>query len=101
MLSHIRYPQNLFEVQRELLARYHVTDPIQFYNVQNQWTVPSNPYQEGDQPPYYVLAASPTDPTQVEYQLTSPMRVNSSDNLAAYISVNSEATRRTTARSRF
>jgi uncharacterized protein len=91
VLAHIRYPQNLFEVQRELLARYHVTNPIQFYNVQNQWTVPSNPYQEGDQPPYYVLAASPTNPSQVEYQLTSPMRVNSSDNLAAYISVNSQA----------
>ena len=91
VLSHIRYPQNLFEVQRTLLAKYHVTDPIQFYNVQNQWTVPSNPYQEGDQPPYYVLAASPTNPSQVEYQLTSPMRVNSSDNLAAYISVNSQA----------
>ena len=92
VLSHIRYPQNLFEVQRQLLARYHVTDPIKFYNVQNQWTVPSNPYADGDQsqPPYYVLAASPTDPTKVEYQLTTPMRVNSSDNLAAYMSVNSE-----------
>ncbi len=89
--DHIRYPQNLFEVQRELLARYHVTDPVQFYNVQDQWTVPSNPYYDGDQPPYYVLAASPTDPTKAEYQLTSPMRVNSSDNLAAYISVNSQA----------
>lgn len=89
--EHIRYPQNLFEVQRELLARYHVTNPVQFYNVQDQWTVPSNPYYEGDQPPYYVLAAAPTDSTKVEYQLTSPMRVNSSDNLAAYISVNSQA----------
>ncbi len=89
--DHIRYPQNLFEVQRELLARYHVTDPVQFYNVQDQWTVPSNPYYDGDQPPYYVLAASPTDSTKAEYQLTSPMRVNSSDNLAAYISVNSQA----------
>lgn len=91
VLAHIRYPQNLFEVQRQLLARYHVTDPVQFYNVQNQWTVPSNPYAEGDQPPYYVLAASPTNPAQAEYQLTSPMRVNSSDNLAAYMSVNSQA----------
>jgi uncharacterized protein len=91
VLSHIRYPQNLFEVQRQLLARYHVTDPVQFYNVQDQWTVPSNPYADGDQPPYYVLAASPTDPTKVEYQLTSPMRVNNSDNLAAYMSVNSQA----------
>ena len=25
--AHVRYPQDLFEVQRELLARYHVTNP--------------------------------------------------------------------------
>ena len=44
VLQHVRYPQDLFEVQRELLAKYHVTDPVQFYNVRDQWTVPSDPY---------------------------------------------------------
>ncbi|MCW2526719.1 MAG: conserved rane protein of unknown function, partial [Pseudonocardiales bacterium] len=34
--DHIRYPQDLFEVQRELLARYHVTDPVTFYNASQQ-----------------------------------------------------------------
>ena len=91
VLDHIRYPQDLFEVQRALLARYHVTDPVQFYNASDQWTVPSDPYAtSGDQPPYYLLAGDPSDPSKTQYQLTSPMRVNSKDNLAAYISVDAE-----------
>ncbi len=90
VLEHIRYPQDLFEVQRELLARYHVTDPVQFYNASDQWTVPSDPYASGNQPPYYLLAGDPTNPSKTQYQLTTPMRVNSKDNLAAYISVDSE-----------
>ena len=92
VLAHIRYPQDLFEVQRDLLARYHVTNPVTFYNASAQWTVPSDPYATGDQPPYYLLAGDPTNPSQAQYQLTSTMRVNNSDNLAAYISVNSDAT---------
>ncbi|UQX90288.1 UPF0182 family protein [Jatrophihabitans telluris] len=91
--AHVRYPQDLFEVQRGLLAQYHVDNPVQFYNVQNKWTVPDDPTAEGvDQPPYYLLAANPNSTSQAEYQLTSPMKVNSRTNMAAYISVNSDAT---------
>src|SRR5262249_48994525 len=32
LLGHLRYPQDLFKVQRQLLTRYHVTDPDQFYS---------------------------------------------------------------------
>ncbi len=28
MLAHVRYPEDLFEVQRALLAQYHVDDPV-------------------------------------------------------------------------
>ncbi len=95
VLDHIRYPQDLFEVQRSLLEKYHVDDPVQFYTSSDQWTVPSDPYPTGgaggDQPPYYILAGAPgsTSP-DAEYQLTTTMRVNQKDNLAAYISVNAQ-----------
>ena len=94
VLDHIRYPQDLFEVQRALLAKYHVTDPVQFYNVRDQWSVPSDPNQAnlGDQPPYYLLTADPDNPSKAGYQLTTPMLVNNSPNMAAYITVNSDAT---------
>jgi len=93
VLDHIRYPQDLFEVQRGLLQRYHVSDPVQFYNGTDQWSVPDDPTVTGavDQPPYYVLAGSKAGTGPAEYQLTSPMKVNNRPNMAAFISVNSQS----------
>ena len=43
LLPHLRYPQDLFDVQRLLLAAYHVTDPSDFYNGSDFWKVPNDP----------------------------------------------------------
>ncbi len=95
ILDHVRYPEDLFEVQRSVLQQYHVTDPVAFYNASDRWTIPSDPDPEatGNQPPYYVLA-NPLDGSheKAEFQLTSPMKVNNKPNLAAYISVDSDPT---------
>ena len=92
--AHIRYPQDLFEVQRTLLEQYHVDNPQQFYSSQDKWTVPNDPNLDSanaPQPPYYVLASAPgQDSSNPEFQLTTPMKVNNSTNLAAYISVDSD-----------
>jgi uncharacterized protein len=68
---------------------------VQFYNVSNKWTVPDDPTNDTatSQPPYYVLAAPASSKTsdQSVFQLTSPMNVNSSTYLAAYMSVNNDA----------
>jgi len=39
--SHFRYPQDLFEVQRSLLVRYHVNDPVNFFQSSGFWKVPN------------------------------------------------------------
>lgn len=41
--EHLRYPEDLFKVQRELLARYQVDDPAQFFTNDAFWSVPSDP----------------------------------------------------------
>jgi uncharacterized membrane protein (UPF0182 family) len=90
--AHIRYPQDLFEVQRSLIGTYHVDDPVQFYNQSDKWTVPSDPNDASTkQPPYYVLA-SPADGANqnAQFQLTTPMEVNGRPYLAAYMSVDSD-----------
>jgi hypothetical protein len=92
VLSHVRYPEDLFQVQRSLLGSYHVDDPVTFYNVGDKWTVPVDPNDtSANQPPYYVLAAPPDGSSNSpEFQLTTPMIVNSKQNLAAFISVDSD-----------
>lgn len=87
--AHVRYPEDLFEVQRSLLGQYHVDNPITFYNAADKWTVPGDPNVPGsNQPPYYVLASAPgSGITAPQFQLTSPMIVNGKNNLAAYVSV--------------
>ncbi len=91
-LAHVRYPQDLFEVQRKLLEQYHVDSATDFYNVADKWTVPNDPYiTDVAQPPYYVLASAPgTKGGKPKFQLTTPMKVNNSTNLAAYITVDSD-----------
>jgi len=91
--AHVRYPQDLFEVQRKALEQYHVDNPRDFYNVADKWTVPNDPYLDSAvaQPPYYVLASAPgSHGGQPQFQLTTPMKVNNSTNLAAFITVNSD-----------
>jgi uncharacterized protein len=91
ILAHVRYPEDLFEVQRAILARYHVDDPVTFYNDGDKWTVPADPSNTGEnQPPYYVLAAPASGGTNAQFQLTSPMKVNNNTNLSAYLSVDSD-----------
>jgi uncharacterized membrane protein (UPF0182 family) len=89
--DHIRYPQDLFNVQRSLLAQYHITDPVAWYNGKGKWQVPLDPFAAGNQPPYYVLAGQPGGANTPEFQLTTPMVVpGGSNNLAAYVSVGSD-----------
>lgn len=62
LMTHLRYPEDLFKVQRSLMAKYHVTDAGAFYGGQDFWAVPDDPTQEQqtvDQPPYYLSIAMP------------------------------------------
>ena len=41
--EHLRYPQDMFKVQRSILARYHMTDPYNWYLQSGLWEVPERP----------------------------------------------------------
>ena len=89
--EHLRYPEDLFKVQRELLTRYHVTDPRQFFNSEDFWRVPPDPTagQGANQPPYYIVAQVPGQ-ERPSFQLTSALNALQRDNLAAYVTVSSD-----------
>jgi hypothetical protein len=94
VLEHVRYPQDLFDVQRSLIAQYHINNAVAAYNGKGKWQVPDDPFAAAGvpQPSYYVLAASPgSSSLQPQFQLTTPMVVpGGTNNLAAFMSVNSD-----------
>jgi uncharacterized membrane protein (UPF0182 family) len=93
--EHLRYPQDMFKVQREQLARYHVTDPAIFYNGGDFWRVPDDPTRGGDnaeaQPPYYLTLQMP-DQDEPSFSLTTSFVPFAEDrqNLLAFMSVDAD-----------
>jgi uncharacterized protein len=91
--AHLRYPEDLFKVQRDLLARYHVNDPVTFFSNSDFWQVPldPNPTASSYQPPYYIVAKDlANNDNSASFQLTSAMNRFQRDFLAAYISASSD-----------
>ncbi|MFG3524671.1 UPF0182 family protein [Nocardia nova] len=91
--AHFRYPEDLFKVQREMLARYHVNDPREFFTNNAFWSVPNDPTSDtptnAHQPPYYVLIGDPKT-GRPQFNLTSAMVGFKRQFLAAYIQVASD-----------
>ncbi|MFZ0833538.1 MAG: UPF0182 family protein, partial [Mycobacterium sp.] len=93
LAAHLRYPEDLFKVQRMLLAKYHVNDPITFFSTSDFWDVPldPNPTASSYQPPYYIVAKDlARSSSSAAFQLTSAMNRFKRDFLAAYISASSD-----------
>jgi uncharacterized membrane protein (UPF0182 family) len=93
LAEHLRYPEDLFKVQRMLLAKYHVNDPVTFFSTSDFWDVPldPNPTASSYQPPYYIVAKNiAKNDNTASYQLTSAMNRFKRDYLAAYISASSD-----------
>ncbi|MFC8294609.1 UPF0182 family protein [Streptomyces sp. NPDC057242] len=93
LLEHLRYPQDMFKVQRELLTRYHVTDPAQFYSGSDAWQVPDDPTNKDGNavPPYYLSMKMPGDAAQ-RFSLTTTFTPNGRPNLGGFMAVDADAT---------
>ena len=94
LLSHIRYPEDIFRVQRDVLASYHVKSAAAFYGGQDFWRVPSDPSTFGAnasaQPPYYLTLKLP-DSKEPAFSLTTPFVPRGTrENLTAFAVVNSK-----------
>ncbi|SOE30339.1 hypothetical protein SAMN05442782_7234 [Streptomyces sp. OK228] len=92
LMDHLRYPQDLFKVQRELLTRYHVKDAQTFLSGSEVWQVPDDPTNKSGNavPPYYLSMRMPDQQAQT-FSLTTTFTPNGRDNLSAFMSVDSEA----------
>jgi uncharacterized membrane protein (UPF0182 family) len=110
LLAHVRYPEDMFKVQRNLLAKYHVSDPVVFYRGDEFWQVPGDPIATAappttdtaatpaatpapasapDQPPYYLTLTMPGQ-SKPTFSLTSTLVFRKRSNLAAFMAVDSD-----------
>ncbi len=109
LLKHLRYPEDLFKVQRYVLAQYHVTVPQDFYKGTDRWEVPEDPADQTNmQPPYRLSVQMPLEEVTAEneeegtdepvpteapvFSLTSVYTPANRSNLASFIAANSDAT---------
>lgn len=99
LLSHVRYPNDLFKVQREILGDYHVTDPGAFYSKEDAWKTPEDPVsRSANAAPAAVASTVETDslgeagtvsrssgvPAQPPYYLTLSAGANSEPTFSIY-----------------
>jgi uncharacterized membrane protein (UPF0182 family) len=84
--AHIRYPENLFSIQADMLSKYHMTDTQTFYGQQDVWEIPTELYGEQSVPaePYYQLLTLPGE-TAPEFSLLLPFTPIAKSNMAALL----------------
>jgi uncharacterized membrane protein (UPF0182 family) len=92
--AHIRYPQDLFNVQAHVFATYHMQDPQIFYNKEDLWNIPKK--GDKDMEPYYTIMKLPKtgrdkEAPKEEFILLIPFTPAKRDNMAAWLAARSDA----------
>ncbi len=89
--EHLRYPEDLFTIQAEVLRSYHMQDPRVFYNREDMWNLPNEIYQgqATQMLPYYVLLRLPDD-AEATFQLVLPFTPTRRDNMIALLAAKSD-----------
>jgi uncharacterized membrane protein (UPF0182 family) len=91
--QHFRYPEDLFRIQSDRYANYHVTDPVQFYAKGDFWTLPQVVIDPTEQArtlePYYLLLPLPGE-TEARFILFSPFTPASRPNMVSWLAANSD-----------
>ncbi len=89
--AHLRYPQDLFDVQSTMFAVYHMQDHQIFYNREDEWEVPrlSADQRREEMAPYYTVMTLPGEPEE-EFILMRPFSPKNKPNLAAWMVARSD-----------
>jgi uncharacterized protein len=90
--DHLRVPEELFNVETRVFGRYHVTDPKQFFQNDDLWTVPTGTTSEQTLPSeaYYVVMRMPGE-SNAEFLLLQPMVPVNRSNMIAWVAARNDA----------
>ena len=91
LLAHIRYPEDLFAIQAQMYATYHMRDPQVFYNKEDLLSIPRQTVSgtEREMAPYYTIMRLPGE-TKEEFVLLLPFTPNRRDNMRAWLAARSD-----------
>src|SRR5215475_12482056 len=90
--AHLRYPEDIFELQSRVYSTYHMGQPQIFYNKEDLWTVASmGEAEEKSQTtkPYYTIMKLPGEGSE-EFILMLPFTPKDKYNLSAWMAARSD-----------
>ena len=96
--SHLRYPEDLFTIQRFQYLIYHMTDVRVFYNQEDLWQIATEVFSsaqsssstaEQEMEPYYVLLPLP-GAAESEYLLIQPYTPAGKQNMVAWLAARND-----------
>jgi hypothetical protein len=98
LISHLRYPEDIFTLQTAVYTIYHMDDPQIFYNKEDQWEIPAiSPEGEGVSAgqelsvmtPRHIIMKLPREKKE-EFILMLPFTPRAKDNLSAWMVARSD-----------
>ena len=89
--AHVRYPEDMFLVQADVLRAYHMKDPQVFYNREDMWDMPQEVGPDGSSmlQPYYVIMRLPGADKE-EFLLMLPFTPSGKTNMVAWLAARSD-----------
>jgi len=89
--DHIRYPKDLFSIQTQVYATYHMQDPVVFYNKEDLWNIPTENYAGSSiqMEPYYITSKLPGN-DKLEFILMLPFTPANRNNMISWIAGRSD-----------
>src|SRR3989344_1990415 len=82
LISHLRYPQDIFTMQTVIYTTYHMDDPQIFYNKEDQWEIPA--IDESAMTPRHMIMKLPGE-SKEEFILMLPFTPKAKDNLSSWM----------------
>jgi uncharacterized membrane protein (UPF0182 family) len=70
--DHLRYPEDLINIQAHVYATYHMADPLVFYNKEDRWAIARESLGQGraeEMIPYYAVMKLPGEAVEEYVQL--------------------------------
>ena len=86
--AHVRYPEDMFNAQSQMMLRYHVRDPQILYTGSDRWEIPKEitgtSKDQSPMEPYYVVMTLPGK-TSEEFLLMRPFTPANKNNMVAWM----------------